>query len=1034
MKLSKIFSILCSVVLVLSLFGLVGCMENGKQDSVESTPIVESSSESESTIESVLESTTPAEVVFANVPTCFNLKLDAIDESVKAESYYLADVTATSGDQTLTVKADLSAVDFTVAGEYQVVYSVDGSDKTATSAVKIYGAPTVTINQAEISATWFMIDDQQSLIDIIADSVVIKDSFEQVLPLTVSGMAKNEFGIYEAGEHTVILTATDEVGNVASGEITLTLIMGEMPVISDVSIDLSNVAVALTDYEVFVDFNMYEVTAEGLVALSNSQVQYDLGVEGTVFTEEYLVSLAGAGEKKFAVVLENAYAIVSATVTDDQAPAFSYLEESSICYLTGAEFALPTATKNLNSAQVVDVKYLLDGEEYTQNPTLAGNYTYAIEFYRGEEKVLSKEYSLTLVDNYGWSATGVKATQNGNIAISGSEGDVNAVLSAEYIATKGDCNTVVLTGVIMQESSNQADDGEATGPSMWWIEGSVFAMTGAEQYYGISKEKVAQGASVSMTLRVEVDGSATFILRNFDGWLEITDLEFMKLDPKLAAQQKLNANFPGWDYVHHDDGNAYVEDKTYHLSGNFTLTNLLVSDAIEAGYKYVTMRVKMTHSTKPIEEIYFITLASGYDWDYYWDSYVGNEVVVRFDISKYFDSQDLANAGNNIVQFKGRKLMGEDISAESIEVELIGFETEEVSDCLVSVPTGGNYVVTGATYQKAVEGSATFAITANENYAISSVTAKDATVTDNGDGTYTVTGVAKDTYLVVNTKKTVHTITIAENENITASETSVTVRENETHTFTITADEGFEIDSVTADNAIVTDNGDGTYTVSSVTADTIVTVVTKAEKSSYIITLLAGENFVASFDQVEIAKGGEHTFTVTANEGYQISSVTADNATLTASGNGNYVLTDILNDTTVTVTVIKQVNLGEKMLSSEGDFWNYFHFGAWGTNDWDGSSVNVTTSNFQIQKAFIDDALAQGYTHAKVSVQSASSDIASVVLLTDGSLGWNYYWKDYKGNSADVRIDLSAYAGKDYSTLTIEFRNSAGVGTSSSVT
>ncbi|MBQ8725980.1 MAG: hypothetical protein IJY84_02625, partial [Clostridia bacterium] len=59
----------------------------------------------------------------------------------------------------------------------------------------------------------------------------------------------------------------------------------------------------------------------------------------------------------------------------------------------------------------------------------------------------------------------------------------------------------------------------------------------------------------------------------------------------------------------------------------------------------------------------------------------------------------------------------------------------------------------------------------------------------------------------------------------------------------------------------------------------------------------------------------------------------------------------------------EEENLGKTILSSEGNFWNYFHFGAWGTNDWDGSSVNVTTSNFQIQKAFIDDALEKGYTH-----------------------------------------------------------------------
>ncbi|MBQ8405747.1 MAG: hypothetical protein IJX09_03750, partial [Clostridia bacterium] len=925
-----LLSFICSMAVVLSLGGLTGCFGGNKSDDsssvASSADVSDSSSEEvgESSSEDVSQSSEDGEesssassevsseassetsseenssseeeegtVIYENVPMSFSLKLSEITDEQKTAAYYLNGVTVTKDGETLSVDADLSAVDFTAAGEYTITYFVDGEDKTATCGVMIFDTPVITAeDEISIDWNWFVASSEMIIAEEVNKVVSVKDSLGVDMTVSISGLEKNAYGFYGAGAYAVTLTATDVVGNVATKEISLTLTQGTAPSIENVNIDLSNIAVALTDYEVFVDFDLYAVGEDGVTPLTNKEVKYDVSIGGTVFTAEYVASLAGAGEKEFIVVLSNAYTTVSATVTDDQAPAFSYSEASSFAYITGEEFALPQATKNLNSVQAIDVKYTLDGAEYTGNPTAAGEYTYAIEFYRGEDKVLTKEYKIVLVDNYGWSANSVKATENGNIAITGKTGDVNAVLSADYIAAQGTYNTIVLKANVLQESSNQADTNEATGPSFWWIDGNTYALEEKETYYGLSKDYVKEGAEVTLTLRVEADVSATFILRNFDGWLEITDMEFLYLDAKLAAQQKLNATFPGWDYVHHNDPNAYVIDQTYYIGGgNFTLTNLLVSDAMAAGYKYVTIRIKMMNASTPIEELYFTTLASGYSWDHYWQSYTGNEAVVRLDLSKYFDSTDLANSGNNILQFKGRYIGGNDISADAIEIELIGFETEDVADCFVSVPLGGNYTVTGAMYAKAVDGSATFAISAMENYAISSVTASgDAVVTDNGDGTYTVNNITRDTYLSVATRKTMYAVTLAESENYTADKYSATVKEGESCTFTISVNEGFEIESVTADNATVADNGDGTYTISNATADTVITVSTKAAKSSYIITLAAGENYTASFAQTEVEKDSEYSFSVTANEGYEISSVTADNATVADNGDGTYTI------------------------------------------------------------------------------------------------------------------------------------------------
>ena len=282
------------------------------------------------------------------------------------------------------------------------------------------------------------------------------------------------------------------------------------------------------------------------------------------------------------------------------------------------------------------------------------------------------------------------------------------------------------------------------------------------------------------------------------------------------------------------------------------------------------------------------------------------------------------------------------------------------------------------------------------------------------------------------------TITLPTGQGYAVNAITESYKEGKAYSFEVAVADGYD---ATAMRVCV--NGetlylvDGVYTIARPFGSQVVTVSgVKAEEYSVI---LPTSNAYTGAQMITVNKGGNAVFTIAPVQSGAILTVKAGDTVLTGV-DGVYTVENVTKNVVLSVDVSMTEEepavptLGEIMMSSEGNFWNYFHFGAWGTNTWDGNSVNVTTSNFQIQKAFIDDALAQGYTHAKISVSSASSDIASVVLLTDGSLGWNYYWKQYSGNSADVRIDLNTYVGKDYSTLTIEFRNSAGAGTNSSVT
>lgn len=256
--------------------------------------------------------------------------------------------------------------------------------------------------------------------------------------------------------------------------------------------------------------------------------------------------------------------------------------------------------------------------------------------------------------------------------------------------------------------------------------------------------------------------------------------------------------------------------------------------------------------------------------------------------------------------------------------------------------------------------------------------------------------------------------------------------------FTITANTDWAIDNVTCDDANVTITNEGdVWTFSNVTKDIAVTVKvhsTAAVDVEYKVTV-AGEGFdVAETLPAISLNGADVALKITAKDGYRIDSVTANNGA-TVSFDGNYyIIGNITADTEVTVATTNLAQLVAEAearlaatMKSEGGFWNYFRFGGWGTNTWDNGIVNITSGNITIQRNLIDDALLAGYTHMKfhlVAVAEDGSTVGNITMITNGE-PWNYYWKQYSGSEADVRIDLSAFAKEGHTTdyLTVNINN-----------
>lgn len=469
----------------------------------------------------------------------YDLKLADITDAQKAAAYYMTGVSGVYQNETCEVSADLSAVDFTRAGTYTITYKLVGHETvTETATVNVYGEPAITVASDAIkTVVWSKNLDLNAFINTLLGKISAVDSLNNALTVNVKAAtvpAKNAYGFYDIQSYNVTFTATDKMGNLAEETVQITINGStDITVAPTMSIDLANTSVMLAAYEAGVDFDLFKYDSEnGLVAITTAQAAWDSDKQGTFFATSYLAGLT-LGEHTFVLVFEDTFKVVTLTLTDNQEPAFTTSDVTELAYLVGEEFVLPTAVKSVNSAQAITVKYFLGSEEFTANPTAAGSYTYTIKFFRNNEELTeyAKEYSLVLVKNYGWSGANVSATKDGKVALSGvfKEGtayvDSNPILSAEYIsANKGENNIVVVTlRVLDQGTNNSTVEGQDRG--IWYVKGVdyITEATHPVNYVGVIPKT---GDEYTMKLRIEENGTATFILRNFDGKVEVTSVGF----------------------------------------------------------------------------------------------------------------------------------------------------------------------------------------------------------------------------------------------------------------------------------------------------------------------------------------------------------------------------------------------------------------------------------------------------------------------------------------------------------------------------
>jgi hypothetical protein len=168
----------------------------------------------------------------------------------------------------------------------------------------------------------------------------------------------------------------------------------------------------------------------------------------------------------------------------------------------------------------------------------------------------------------------------------------------------------------------------------------------------------------------------------------------------------------------------------------------------------------------------------------------------------------------------------------------------------------------------------TFTITPNSGFAVSSVTVDGTNV--GAVTTYTFSNVQANHTISAAFVANTFTITASAGSNGSISPTgAVTVNQGSSQTFTITPNSGFSVSSVTVDGTSV--GAVTTYTFSNVQANHTISATFVANSVTFTITANAGSGgTISPTGAVTVNQGSSQAFTITANSGFAISSVTVD--------------------------------------------------------------------------------------------------------------------------------------------------------------
>jgi urease gamma subunit len=226
----------------------------------------------------------------------------------------------------------------------------------------------------------------------------------------------------------------------------------------------------------------------------------------------------------------------------------------------------------------------------------------------------------------------------------------------------------------------------------------------------------------------------------------------------------------------------------------------------------------------------------------------------------------------------------------------------------VTVNPGGNGAVSVQPSNSVISGaSLPFTTIPATGYKVDTVTRDGVTVTASAENSYIISSVNSDTTVAVTFTRITHNVTVNYGQNgSTASSSVVTaVNEGASLDFTPSPSAGYRVLSVrnttNSVDILPNSNGDSSYTVSNVTtAKTIDVTFIQIFTVTVNPDANGRTNKDGSNNSVDI--NGNLTITTQPSTGYKVDTVTRDGATVTASAENSYTISNVISDVTVAVT------------------------------------------------------------------------------------------------------------------------------------
>ena len=412
--------------------------------------------------------------------------------------------------------------------------------------------------------------------------------------------------------------------------------------------------------------------------------------------------------------------------------------------------------------------------------------------------------------------------------------------------------------------------------------------------------KAGAGGTVTSPNTVPEGGNAFIIVTPDEGYvIEKVTLDGMAISPSASE----NGSFL---YVIENVRNNHSVEVTFISAGG----KYLVTAVADSGGQISPSRAELA---KGDIQTFTITPDAGYTLD---DVKVNGVSVI----------QNVIDNGNGTFSYIYTHSVGR---SESIITSFKPCESGETYTITASAGSGGKIEPSGNIPVNAGD-SVSFKITPDSGYQVDGVTVDGKTVILDGDS-YNFLGVTENHTISVTFKRTGGTpgpgpVGPSSGYTINASagtggsispQGSVSVSSGSSKTFKITPDAGYAISTLLVDGKSVQISGDS-YTFSNVTSNHTISVTFKktGESETYIISASAGPGGkITPSGNISVAVGGSQTFTISADNGYEIDRVTV-NGKETSVSNGSYTFSNVNADQSISVT-FKEI--GTEPTPSEGD-------------------------------------------------------------------------------------------------------------------